>query len=160
MIQTASQVQCREAVGKFIASNYKATRLIIHFYKDLSKRNSNPSLTPLHALGLPIPVIVVTINKTESKELLAFDTSSQKLMPYSGTIVKWVQRIPAIQQHPVRRTSAPTDRSTISGKDFILQRQSRIIRWPCIDKPTHWPGLSVQQNVLEKRKPAEPAGYN
>jgi hypothetical protein len=39
-------------------------------------------------LGLPIPVIVVTINKTESKELLAFDTSSQKLMPYSGTIVK------------------------------------------------------------------------
>lgn len=34
----------REAVGKFIASNYKATRLIIHFYKDLSKKNSNPSL--------------------------------------------------------------------------------------------------------------------
>lgn len=28
----------REAVGKFIASNYKATRLIIHFYKDISKK--------------------------------------------------------------------------------------------------------------------------
>ncbi|MBK8686081.1 MAG: hypothetical protein IPN26_14515 [Bacteroidetes bacterium] len=27
-------------------------------------------------MGLPIPVIVVTINKTESKELLAFDTEA------------------------------------------------------------------------------------
>ena len=32
----------REAVGKFIASNYKATRLIIHFYKDLSKKELKP----------------------------------------------------------------------------------------------------------------------
>nr|MBK9649748.1 hypothetical protein [Bacteroidota bacterium] len=78
----------REAVGKFIASNYKATRLIIHFYKDLSKKELKPILDTLRALGLGIPVIVVTINKTESKELLAFDTSSPNLMPYSGTIVK------------------------------------------------------------------------
>jgi len=78
----------REAVGKFIASNYKATRLIIHFYKDLSKKELVPIIDTLHSLGLPIPVIVLTINKTESKELLAFDTNSQKLMPYSGTIVK------------------------------------------------------------------------
>ena len=79
----------REAVGKFIASNYKATRLIIHFYKDLSKKELKPIIDTLRALGLPIPVIVLTINKTESKELLAFDINSQdKLMPYSGTIVK------------------------------------------------------------------------
>ena len=79
----------REAVGKFIASNYKATRLIIHFYKDLSKKELEPITDTLHALGLPIPVIVVSINKTESRELLAFDTDSKdKLMPYSGTIVQ------------------------------------------------------------------------
>jgi len=58
----------REAAGKFIASNYKATRLIIHFYKDLSKKELKPIIDTLHALGLPIPVIVVTINKTESKD--------------------------------------------------------------------------------------------
>lgn len=78
----------REAVGKFIASNYKATRLIIHFYKDLSKKDLQPIIDTLNALGLPIPVIVISINKTESKELLAFDIDSKKLMPYSGTFVK------------------------------------------------------------------------
>lgn len=79
----------REAVGKFIASNYKATRLIIHFYKDIGKRELQPIIDTLNALGLPIPVIIVTINKTESKELLAFDLSSpKKYMPYSGTYVK------------------------------------------------------------------------
>ena len=43
----------------------------------------------LHKLGLNIPVIILTINKTESKELLGFDTTdTRNLMPYSGTIIK------------------------------------------------------------------------
>lgn len=101
----------REAVGKFIASNYKATRLIIHFYKDLSKKELKPIIDTLHALGLPIPVIVVTINKTESKELLAFDTSNQKLMPYSGTIVKvGAKEYLLFNNTRYEEASAPTDR--------------------------------------------------
>ncbi len=32
-----------------------------------------------------IPVIVITINKTESKDLVIFDTKYKKLMPLSGT---------------------------------------------------------------------------
>lgn len=79
----------REAVGKFIAVNYTASRLIIHFYKDISKKELQPILQTLQTLGLDIPVIVVTINKTESKELLGFDTAdADNLMPYSGTIIK------------------------------------------------------------------------
>jgi len=101
----------REAVGKFIASNYKATRLIIHFYKDLSKKELKPIIDTLHALGLPIPVIVVTINKTESKELLAFDTDSEKLMPYSGTIVKVAAKEYLLFNNTrYETTSTPTDR--------------------------------------------------
>ena len=101
----------REAVGKFIASNYKATRLIIHFYKDLSKKELKPIIDTLHALGLPIPVIVVTINKTESKELLAFDTDNEKLMPYSGTIVKVASKEYLLFNNTrYEATSAPTDR--------------------------------------------------
>jgi hypothetical protein len=42
----------------------------------------------LYLLGLQIPVFIVTINKTESKSLLAFDTSHKELMPLSGTIVQ------------------------------------------------------------------------
>ena len=77
----------REAVGKFIVTNHTAKRLVIHFYKDISKKELEPIIKTLHALGLPIPVIVVTINKTESKELLGFDMKDpDNLMPYSGTI--------------------------------------------------------------------------
>jgi hypothetical protein len=47
-----------------------------------------PIVDTLHKLGFPIPVIIVTFNKTESKGLIAFDTSDKNLMPYSGTIVK------------------------------------------------------------------------
>ena len=79
----------REAVGKFIVTNHTATRLVIHFYKDISKKELQPIIETLHALGLPIPVIIVTINKTESKELLGFDLlDPDNLMPISGTILK------------------------------------------------------------------------
>lgn len=79
----------REAVAKFIAVNYQASRLIIHFYKDISKKEVKPIVDTLHALGLKIPVIVITVNKTESSELLGFDIADpQNLMPYSGSIVK------------------------------------------------------------------------
>ncbi len=79
----------REAVGKFIVANHTATRLIIHFYKDIGKKELEPILKTLHTLGLNIPVIIVSINKTESKDLLGFDLSSaDKLMPLSGTIIK------------------------------------------------------------------------
>jgi hypothetical protein len=79
----------REAVLKFIVTNHKADRLIIHFYKDIGKNELRPILDTLHKLGLNIPVIILTINKTESKELLGFDTTDTKnLMPYSGTIIK------------------------------------------------------------------------
>ncbi len=83
----------REAVDKFLKANKKATRLIIHFYKLISKKELKPILDTLYnKLDLQIPVIVVTINKTASKELLAFDMSSEGLMPYSGTYIKVGER--------------------------------------------------------------------
>lgn len=78
----------RRAVTTFVAQFYQVQRLIIHFYKDISKKELQPIEETLHKLGLNIPVIVVTINKTESKELLAFDTTNTNLMPYSGSILK------------------------------------------------------------------------
>lgn len=78
----------RKAVLKFLVDHEHADRLIIHFYKDISKKEMAPIVNTLNKLGLPIPVIIVTINKTESKGLIAFDTSDKNLMPYGGTIVK------------------------------------------------------------------------
>ncbi|KPM46583.1 Piwi domain-containing protein [Jiulongibacter sediminis] len=78
----------REAVGKFIAANYQADRLIIHFYKAISKNELRPIMATLKALGLPIPVIIITINKTESADVIGFDTLSPNLMPQCGTYIK------------------------------------------------------------------------
>lgn len=84
----------REAVEEFRKSNKQAKRLIIHFYKIISKRELKPILDTLyHKLKLDIPVIIVTINKTASKDLLAFDTNSiDKLMPISGTYINVAER--------------------------------------------------------------------
>jgi len=78
----------RKAVLKYLVDHETANRLIIHFYKTISKKELTPIIDILNKLGLSIPVIIVSINKTESKELLAFDMSSKDLMPLSGSIVK------------------------------------------------------------------------
>lgn len=83
----------REAVQAFLKRKPNASRLIIHFYKVISKKEMKPILDTLYnQLNLSIPVIVVTINKTASKELLAFDTLSDGLMPYSGTYLNVGER--------------------------------------------------------------------
>lgn len=78
-----------DAVNKYKEMNKQAKRLIIHFYKEISdKLELQPILDTLDELGEPnMPVIVVTINKTESKELLGFDLNSDGKMPRSGTYV-------------------------------------------------------------------------
>jgi hypothetical protein len=60
----------------------------------MSKKELKPILDIIYnGLNLPIPIIVVTINKTVSKELLAFDTlDAENLMPYSGTYIKMAER--------------------------------------------------------------------
>ncbi len=80
----------RDAVARFIEKNKEAKRVIIHFYKEISnKYELQPILVMLKGLGEgDIPVIVVTINKTDSKELLGFDMKSSGKMPMSGTYVK------------------------------------------------------------------------
>ena len=78
----------REAVLKFIVANETAKRLVIHFYKDIGKKELEPIENTLYKLGLNIPIVIVSINKTESKDFIGFDIHSQDLMPYSGTFIK------------------------------------------------------------------------
>jgi hypothetical protein len=77
------------AVEKFIEKNKEAKRVIIHFYKEISdQKELQPILDMLGEIGeREIPVIVVTINKTDSRELLGFDMNSVGKMPLSGTYV-------------------------------------------------------------------------
>lgn len=79
----------RDAVQRFIDKNNEAKRVIIHFYKEISDRKElKPILKMLGELGTDnIPVIVVTINKTDSNELMGFDMKSPGKMPISGRYV-------------------------------------------------------------------------
>lgn len=74
-------------VREYVAANNKVSRLIIHFYKTMSDDELQPIMHQLENLGVAIPVFIVTINKTASKDLVAFDGSLEGLMPQSGTYV-------------------------------------------------------------------------
>lgn len=82
------------AIIRYTSVNDRPERLIIHYYKKLSmKREAKEMMLMLSHLGLDIPVYVVSINKTESEDIVLFDSESvftdrkgthQSLMPMSG----------------------------------------------------------------------------
>ncbi len=78
----------QEAIIKFTSVNKNPQRLIIHFYKDMSYKEIKPILTKLYNLGLAIPVFIITINKTESSDIIAWDNDWNGLMPTSGTYIR------------------------------------------------------------------------
>ncbi len=84
----------KTTILRFTTINYKPERLVIHYFKKLSmKKEARLIMEMLRSLGLDIPVYVVSINKTESEDLVLFDSESsytdytgqhQSLMPLSG----------------------------------------------------------------------------
>lgn len=79
----------RKAIGHFVVdSETNPQRLIIHYYKTMSKREARPITQMLNTLGLNIPVLIVTINKTETSDIVMFDEKQQENMPLSGTVLK------------------------------------------------------------------------
>lgn len=76
-----------KAVKDYAALNPELKRLVIHFYKTMSKAELKPIEHGLRTLGLDIPVFIVSINKTESSDIVAFDLDWKDLMPLSGTYI-------------------------------------------------------------------------
>ncbi|MFZ4799288.1 MAG: Piwi domain-containing protein [Bacteroidia bacterium] len=79
----------REAVENFVEKNNKVERLVIHFYKRMSSEDLKPITEVLRSLNLDIPVIVININKTESRDFVVFDTQCpfNAMIPVSGTYI-------------------------------------------------------------------------
>ncbi|MCF6364924.1 MAG: hypothetical protein L3J35_01865 [Bacteroidales bacterium] len=86
MIKLAGSI--RTAVEKFKKDNKDIKRLIIHFYKTMSNKNIRPIQEALQSLNYNVPIIIVTINKTESFDYVPFDTNFNNLIPLSGTSLK------------------------------------------------------------------------
>jgi argonaute-like protein implicated in RNA metabolism and viral defense len=79
----------REAVRNYVKEVGELDRLIIHYYKKMSYREREPIVKMLHNLGLEdVTVVVVTINKTPSSDVLLFDRAYEGRMPLSGTYVR------------------------------------------------------------------------
>ena len=75
------------AVKTYCKEQQALDKLVIHFYKTLSKKELAPIEKGLATLGLDIPVVVVSINKTFSKDIIGFDDKQSHLMPYSFTYI-------------------------------------------------------------------------
>ena len=73
------------SVKQYLMEYNKPERLVIHFYKTLSRAELIPVEKGLAELGLDIPVVVVSINKTYSEDIIGFDTAHEHLMPFSYT---------------------------------------------------------------------------
>lgn len=79
----------RVIIQDYISKHESLQRLVIHFYKNMSKKEIAPLQEMLFDLGFPdLPVIILTINKTASNDYIAFDTSWPAMMPRSGTIIQ------------------------------------------------------------------------
>ncbi len=77
----------REAVEEYRNQHQETERLIIHFYKRMSNREIVPIIRQLKSIDKNIPIVIVTVNKTESSDLVLFDDDYEHKMPYSGTYI-------------------------------------------------------------------------
>lgn len=79
----------KQGIMGFIKDHgHNPKRVIIHYYKTMSRKEARPITKMLYNLGLQgVPVFVLNISKTESEDLIAFDTEEQNMMPESGTVV-------------------------------------------------------------------------
>lgn len=74
-------------VRKYSSTITNPERLIIHFYKTMSEREIDYIEKAILNLGLSIPIFIISINKTESEDIIAFDKGWKDLMPISGTYI-------------------------------------------------------------------------
>lgn len=75
------------AIREYATVHHQPERLIIHFYKTMSEKELLPIENALRALDLNIPIFIVTVNKTESEDIIVFDKNWNDFMPVSGTYV-------------------------------------------------------------------------
>ena len=85
LLELAGAIQ--EAIINYKNTIQKPQRLIIHYYKDMSEREVEVIEEALYNLNIDIPIFVVTINKTESEDIIVFDDAFPNKMPYSGRYV-------------------------------------------------------------------------
>jgi len=85
--------EIKQYLESYIEKHGVPERLVIHYYKKMSREDIEPIDRMIHQLGFgDIPIIVITINKTLSKDYIVFDKNAPEiLIPPSGTIVNYAK---------------------------------------------------------------------
>ena len=73
---------------EFCSRNAQLEKLVIHFYKRLSKKELQPVMDALASLNLKFPVVVLSMNKSYSDDIVGFDLSKEHYMPLSGSYIQ------------------------------------------------------------------------
>lgn len=79
----------KDQITKYGVMYSGVSRLIIHYYKDLSQREASIFEKMLEKLSLKIPYVVLVISKSESEDIIPFDDIYEGKMPLSGTCIKF-----------------------------------------------------------------------
>ena len=77
----------REAVEEYKNQHQETERLIIHFYKRMSNKEIAPIIRQLKSIDNNIPIVIISVNKSESSDLVLFDKDYDHKMPFSGTYI-------------------------------------------------------------------------
>ncbi|MBU3821456.1 hypothetical protein KO566_05240 [Flavobacteriaceae bacterium XHP0103] len=77
-----------DAIYKFVNIEQNPDKVVVHFYKEMSDKELAPIVEMMDSLNIGCPLFIVTINKTRSKDIIAFDEDwHNRLMPKSGTFI-------------------------------------------------------------------------
>lgn len=80
------------SILNFVKSNRNAKRLVVHFYKDMNRREERYLERILANLNIKIPFAVLSITDSASRDFVVFDEDFSGKMPVSGTFVKLTER--------------------------------------------------------------------
>lgn len=78
-----------EAVIRYREEKKDIRRVVIHFYKKLSKKEMKPIEDALKGMALNMPVIIVTVNKSSSKDIIAIMQDDTCGMPIAGSYFRF-----------------------------------------------------------------------
>ena len=77
-----------KALTGYLKEHHEVSRLVIHYYKDISSRDLQPIEDKLNKFRANIPVVVIRINKSDSNTFLVKDSGSPHMVLQAGSYVQ------------------------------------------------------------------------
>jgi hypothetical protein len=130
-----------EAFYTYRKEHKDVKRIIIHFYKKLSKEELKPLEQMLRKLEIDIPVIVLSINKTLSKDRMVFIEKDNCGMPVAGSIfrygvdqylfyindrLEYAQQNPAAMPLPLKISISANKKELLNDQQLITELMQQV----------------------------------